>query len=306
MKHTISVLLSLLAACLLSPALNAEQATTPRVLATLKPLHSIVFAVTDGISEPDLLLEGNISPHLFQVKPSHIRSVSDADVIVWAGEGVERFLPSMIKNFNPDAQSFSMLDHTEIHYLARDKHSGHDHDHGEVDSHFWLDPQNAITLAKVLADELSRLDPHHAAQYKSNTDAFTLRIESATVAVRELLSAAAGSRYLIYHDSLQYLERAFGLGDAIIVAPQPQVQAGGKRLRELHSAVEDQQVGCLIAEPQFRSSVVAGVAEDLGVQTVLIDPLATEYSTGKDLYPDWLLDITTILAECFASANAKQ
>ena len=105
---------------------------------------------------------------------------------------------------------------------------------------------------------------------------------------------------------MQYLERAFGLGDAIIVAPQPQVQAGGKRLRELHSAVEDQQVGCLITEPQFRSSVVAGVAEDLGVQTVLIDPLATEYSTGKDLYPDWLLDITTILAECFASANAKQ
>lgn len=296
----------LLAVCLVSPLLNAAQINTPRVLASLKPLHSIVSAVTDGITEPELLLEGNISPHLFQMKPSHIRAISDADVVVWAGEGVERFLPSMLEKFNAEALSFSMEDHARVQHRARDKHSGHNHDHDQIDSHFWLDPQNAISLAVALADKLSSIDPLHADQYKSNADAFILHIGSTTEVVKKLISVATGRRYLIYHDSLQYLEQAFELGDAIIVAPQPQVQAGGRRLRELHNTIARQQVGCLITEPQFQSPVVTGLAEDFGVQAVLIDPLATDYRVGKALYSDWLINIATSIADCFASANTER
>ena len=118
-----------------------------------------------------------------------------------------------------------------------------------------------------------------------------------------MLSEAEGERYLIYHDSLQYLEIAFGLGDAVLIAPQPQVQAGGKRLRALRNTLAEQQVGCLLTEPQFRSPVVDSIAEDLGVQPALIDPLATEFDAGADLYSDWLLDIATTLADCFAATD---
>ncbi len=260
----------------------------------------------DGISEPDLLLDGNISPHLFQAKPSHIRTAGRAEVVVWAGEGIERFLPSMMQNINDDALMISMAEHPSVQYSVRDKHSDHDHDEGEIDYHFWLDPQNAIALAGVLAKELAEIDPPNADQYKSNAATFVQQLGSTTTEIRTLLAAAEGRKYFIYHDSLQYLELAFGLGEAIIVAPQPQVQAGGKRLRALRNQLAEQQVGCLISEPQFRSPVVKSIAEDLGIEPALIDPLATGFKAGADLYPSWLVDMATTLADCFfASDNRK-
>jgi len=280
--------------------------TPPQVLATIKPLHSLASAVTLGVSEPVLLLDGNTSPHLFQVKPSHIRSVENADVIVWAGEGVERFLPPMISKFNDDAQVLAMADHAGVKYLARDKHSEHDHEHGAVDYHLWLDPANAIGLVNALADELARLDPGNGAQYQGNAINFVHQLTSTTEEIKITLSEAQGKHYLIYHDSLQYLEKAFGLGEAIIVAPQPQVQAGGRRLRALHDALSEDQIGCLISEPQFRSPVVATLAEDLGVQPATIDPLGTDLTSGADLYSQWLLGVATTLADCLASTNADQ
>ena len=261
-----------------------------------------MLAVTEGISQPDLLLDGNISPHLFQVKPSHIRAVSDAEVVVWAGEGIERFLPSMVQNQNKDPVMISMADHVGIELRARDKHS--DHDHGELDYHLWLDPQNAIQFATLLASELSAIDPSNADQYQHNAADFTVGVQAATEKIKAALSTAVGQQYLIYHDSLQYLENAFGLGEAIIVAPQPQVQAGGKRLRALHNTLAEQQIGCLISEPQFQSPVVNSIAHDLGVQPVMIDPLAVAFEPGADLYADWLLDLATTLADCFAATKS--
>lgn len=288
------------------PILTAADGTPPRVLASIKPLHSIAVAVTNGVSEPDLLLDGNISPHLLQVKPSHIRSIRNADVVVWAGDGVERFLPSMVEKQNSKALMISMAEHSDIRHLIRNKHSQHEEhneEHGELDYHFWLDPQNAIDLVNALAAVLSETDPNNAEQYKSNASAFTHHIGSVAEEVKTVLSEAEGERYLIYHDSLQYLEIAFGLGDAVLIAPQPQVQAGGKRLRALRNTLAEQQVGCLLTEPQFRSPVVDSIAEDLGVQPALIDPLATEFDAGADLYSDWLLDIATTLADCFAATD---
>lgn len=297
------MLIALLALCQVA---SAAGPLPPTVLATIKPLHSIASAVTEGISEPELLLDGTISPHLFQVKPSHIRLVEDADVVVWAGEGVERFLPSMINNLNDDAVMVAMAEHSTALHTVRDKHSEHDADNGEIDNHFWLDPQNVIALAEVLAVELGSIDPQNADRYKSNAEVIVRQLGSTSAAIKTQLTKSEGQQYFIYHDSLQYLEKAFGLGDAIIVAPQPQVQAGGKRLRTLRDQLDSQQVGCLISEPQFRSPVVSSIAEDIGIEPALIDPLAADFEAGADLYSNWLHDLATKLADCFAAHGAKQ
>lgn len=285
----------------------------PVVLATIKPIHSLASVVTDGVSAPGLLISGNSSPHLFQIKPSHIRLVRDADVIVWAGEGVERFLPSMIEKFNSDALvlSFAEADGVVLH-SSRNKHTTTDFSTGqpgasaEPDYHLWLDPHNALKIVMELADQLAELDPTNASRYQANAVAFATELSAAAIKAENLLSEVKGVRYLVYHDSLQYLERAFDLGEAIVVAPQPQVQAGGKRLRALHREVAESKPGCLISEPQFQSPVVSILADDLKLQPVTIDPLAFDFTAGADLYIDWLLHTATTIASCLSREATKQ
>lgn len=300
------------------PLGSAVAEKTPTVLATIKPLHSLASAVTDGISEVQLLIGSNTSPHLFQIKPSHIRSVIDADVVVWAGEGVERFLPSMMEKFNEPATLLEMaeLDGAIVHKsrstrevkdlatmtkAESESNEGHAHPaHGNIDYHLWLDPHNALLLVDKLAIVLAEKDAANAERYLSNAALYKKRLDATAEEVRNLLTGTSAGRYLVYHDSLQYLEKAFGLGRALVVTAQPQVQAGGKRLRELHKEVADIKPRCLIAEPQFRSPVLKILAEELGLQAAAVDPLAIEFNAGADLYHDWLIDTATTLAECFA------
>jgi len=299
---------------LLPAATYAESAPKPlAVLATIKPIHSLVSVVTDGVSTPALLLSGNSSPHLFQVRPSHIRSVRDADLIVWAGEGVERFLPSMIENFNKDASVLSLAKIKGIVlHASRNKNTSVDLSTGisegdsKPDYHLWLDPHNALKVVHELAGRLSALDSVNADKYRSNAERFETELKAGIIEVEKLLREVKGIRYLVYHDSLQYLERAFELGEAIVVAPQPQVQAGGRRLRALHKEVADQMPGCLISEPQFQSPVVNILAEDLGLRPVSIDPLAYDFTAGADLYIEWLLHTAKTIATCLSAETTKQ
>ena len=83
------------------------------VLVTIKPVHSIVASVTKGVSEPALLLDGTVSPHLDRIKPSTLRALRKADLVVWVGEGVETFLSSAIAQL-PESIAVITLSESEL------------------------------------------------------------------------------------------------------------------------------------------------------------------------------------------------
>ena len=67
-------------------------ADAPLVVVSIKPVHSLVAGVMDGIGEPKLLIEGGGSPHTYTLRPSEAQALQDADVVFWIGEDLESFL----------------------------------------------------------------------------------------------------------------------------------------------------------------------------------------------------------------------
>ena len=310
MKHSIcrfwlaATLLAASLAFLGTPRIAAANEHAPSelpvVLATTRPLHSIAAFVTDGVTEARLLIDGSISPHVFQLKPSHIRAVRDASIVLWAGEGVERFIPSMLKNFATDTATIELAALPEVvTYHSRGSGDEHTHNHESIDYHLWTHPANAELLAFTLAEQLALLDDANAETYRSNAKTFAAELNVAVKDIKELLAVAQGKNYLIYHDSLQYFEKAFGLGEAIIVTAQPQVQAGAKRIRKLQAEAEANNAGCILSEVQFRSPAIDVLARDLNVQTVKIDPLASALDSGPSLYIKWMRQTAESIAGCF-------
>ena len=69
-----------LTATLLSTITFIAQAKI-NVVASVKPVHSLVAAVMEGVSIPDLIVKGAASPHTYSLKPSQAEQIEKADLV---------------------------------------------------------------------------------------------------------------------------------------------------------------------------------------------------------------------------------
>ncbi len=112
---------------------NAET----KVVASIKPLHSLVSYVMDGVGTPDILVDGSASPHTFQLKPSHATMLQEADIVFWIGEDLESFLETPLESIAANSRHVTLMESNEIELLKfREKNifGGHD-EHDDHDEH---------------------------------------------------------------------------------------------------------------------------------------------------------------------------
>jgi len=120
-----------------------------KVVTTIKPIHSLVSGVMDGVSNPTLIIEGSNNPHNFSLKPSHAKMLEEADIVFWIGEDLESFMEKPLSSLAKDAVKISFMDLPSIKKLkfreknifddhddhGHDDHDGHDDEHEGHDDH---------------------------------------------------------------------------------------------------------------------------------------------------------------------------
>jgi zinc transport system substrate-binding protein len=110
-----------------------------KVVASIKPIHSLASYLMDGIAKPDLIVDGYASPHGFAMKPSHAKMLQNADLIFWVGEDLESFLEKPLSSIAKKAEKIELIEIKGLQVLKFrernifDEH-GHD-DHGHDDDH---------------------------------------------------------------------------------------------------------------------------------------------------------------------------
>ena len=143
-------------------------ASNSGIVASVKPLHSLVSAVVGDTDEVSLLISGNVSPHNFALKPSHAKMLSNAAVFFHIDAGqLESGIRKKIFSLPSDVRVFKVAKFKNLNLLPVREgvnweedghdHHGHDHGHGSADVHFWLDPNNGIEIVKGITRELSMM-----------------------------------------------------------------------------------------------------------------------------------------------------
>ena len=115
----------------------------PKVVASIAPIHSLVSMVMGDVAKPELLLNANVSPHNFALKPSDARAIQNADVVFWVGPALEAFLAKPLEALDSkdsnvaliDAEGLTLLDFRDAKKMsAADHHDGEsDHEEGHKD-----------------------------------------------------------------------------------------------------------------------------------------------------------------------------
>ena len=105
------------------------------VVTTIKPLHSLISSVMEGVGKPSLIIEGTNNPHTFVFKPSHAEMIENADIVFWIGEDLEAFMEKPLESLAKNAKTISFMDLASIEKLKfREQNIFDDHDdHGHDD-----------------------------------------------------------------------------------------------------------------------------------------------------------------------------
>lgn len=304
-------------ACLFATALSATSLAAPRVVATIKPIHSIAANVMAGIAEPELLLDAAVSEHTAQLTPSQVEAMQNADLIVVVGENLEAFLHKALEN--PEigqrklfaaggvpgikilpARSGGLWEPHHDGGEAEDAHAeeGHDHDHGGNDPHIWMDPDNAKVIARELARTLAGLDAANAAKYEANAAKFGASLDALSAEITAEVAPLRDRRYIVFHDAYQYFEARFGLSPAGSITVNPETTPGAKRLKEIHDRIVATDAVCVFAEPQFESKYVDTVIEGTTARAAVLDGLGAKEPKGPQAYAGMMHKFVTALTGC--------
>ena len=87
------------------------------VVTTIKPLHSLISSVMEGVGEPSLIIEGTNNPHTFVFKPSHAEMIENADIVFWIGEDLEAFMEKPLDSLAKDAKKIAFMELSSIEKL---------------------------------------------------------------------------------------------------------------------------------------------------------------------------------------------
>lgn len=281
------------------------------VLTSVKPLQLIASAITAGGDAPQLLLSPGSSPHDYALRPSDVRRVKNADVVLWVGPELEVFLSSLLKD-HPN--SLALMPHIILEDPMDDHHSSdnhrHDtdnvvienqddqHDHGEQDTHLWLDPHNANTIARVLAERLMDLDPDNIDRYQDNLATFEANLLKTDLEVAAKLAPIAGIGYFVFHDAYGYWERHYKLPTLGHFTVNPARAPGAKTVSNIHQALRQSQAKCVFAEPQFKPAVIEAVMRNTQAKIGILDPLASEITPGPLSYFAFMHQLADAMTQC--------
>ena len=288
-----------------------------KVVVSIKPFHSLVSSVMQGVSEPALLLNGNNSPHTYSLRPSAAVKLQNADLVFWGGENLEGFLAKPIHSLAAGARVVSFEDTPGLilrpfrsvkEWQELDPESKNDQDHVKKrkinrlpgnDPHIWLDPLNAQKITQYLVQILSDFDPENAQTYHSNGKKTILRLSDLNIQLETKMSSVSSKPYIVFHDAYQYFEKRYQLNPiaSVIVSSGPSTSVG--RLIDIRKKIKNKNVLCIFTEPQFSPKLVQTVISGTAVKKGILDPIGTSISPGPEMYFTLLNNISHSISNCF-------
>jgi len=256
------------------PAGSAEGIT---LVATTSQLGDLARAVAGDRAEVRQILKANADPHAYEPRPSDVRAVAGASVVVRSGGDLDDWLADVLRNADSGARSVTVLDALRARGGA-----------GGSDPHWWQDPGNAVVAVETIRDALIAADGGGRATYTANAGRYLTRVRALDRAIARCMARipAARRRLVTDHDALgPYADRyAIDVVGTVIPAQSSQARASGGEVARLVRAIRSAGVQTIFPESSLNAKLTRAIARDAGVQVgpaLYADSLGPAGSRGE-------------------------
>ncbi|MDW4550972.1 zinc ABC transporter substrate-binding protein [Defluviimonas sp. D31] len=301
---------SLLAA--LTFAATPLKADPLAVVTDIPVVQSLAALVMGDLGTPALLLEAGADPHDFQLRPSQVRALQSAELVIWIGPEMTPWLDRALAAA-PEVTTLSLLHDkaTHLHHYGEEpttevSHADHESTHGEdahgaegTDPHAWLDPDNAALWIGLITDALVARDPGNSVAYRANASLALMRIKTIDQALAKRLAPHGDVGFVVTHDAYGYFTEHYGLTVTASLASGDAHEPGAAHLSEVRSLLEAGEADCIFPEVGRDPTPVETLAEGTPVRIgAPLDPEGRGEATGAELYPALLQNLGTAIADC--------
>lgn len=277
------------------------------ILTSIKPIQMITLELTKGVVTPEALLPASASPHDYALRPSDVRKIKQADLVIWFGDGLEPFMASLIEG-KPNVVTISQLKDLPLQKFTTDAHDEdgdeheheheHHHHHGMINPHFWLGIDAVKGVAKAISHQLIELDAVHADAYSKNLTEFLTQLDATDHEIASQLSPIKDKPYYVFHDAYGYFESHFNLHHQGHFTVSPERKPGAKTIAHIRETLAHYSHVCVFAEPQFKPAIVKTVVSGTDANIGELDPLGTSIEVKAGSYFQFLHQLADHFTQC--------
>jgi ABC-type Zn uptake system ZnuABC Zn-binding protein ZnuA len=256
-----------LAAVAAAPALAATH-----VVATTTDLAALVTVVGGDLVTVESIVPPGVDPEAFEPRLGDLAKLRQAALLVRVGLGYDYWLDTIVNQTGEkrlmrggdayvDASTGIPL--LEIRGQSVVNEGGHAH--GVANPHYWLDPENAVTITAGIAEGLIRSIPAQREKILANRQGFLSRLETRRALWTRALAPFSGAKLIAYHNSWPYFARRFRLDVIAFIEPKAGVAPSPAHLAQLISEGRKAQVRAIVHEPYEPEDASRFVGQKLGV-----------------------------------------
>ena len=279
------------------------------ITASFYPVYIAALNVAgdiDGVEVRNLTQPQTGCLHDYQLTTEDMKAMADSDVLLINGGGIESFVSKVAKTYpklsiiNLSA-SFAELpeedeeeedhDHEDAAHEDADHEDAdhdHDHDHGEQNSHFWMDIELYRKEVESMEEGLSIRDPVHADQYKKNAEAYLKKLESLQSEEVELKAALSGKKVVVFHEAFLYLAEDLDMQVTMTMDLDEERQVSAGEVRQVLDALALSDDKIIFAERTYGEEMGDRMTEEASATVIYLDPL-TRPKDGQESEQDGYL-----------------
>jgi ABC-type Zn uptake system ZnuABC Zn-binding protein ZnuA len=264
-----------------------EEEIPLRIVTTILPVTIFTLNVvgqTPGV-RVEMLLPPNLGcPHDYDLTPGEMKRISQAEVIIVNGLGLEEFLSKPFKLAHPRVKWITATEgivalkgHETIHPLEKTKRSVPHDQHPEVASngHAWVSPKQAALMVKTISEGLSRVDPGRAEVYKANGKDYQQRLEKLFEEMKAVVGRSSNKKVLTVHNSFDYLARDMGWQVVGSIQSRPGLEPSPGEMARLIRMIKKEGVTVIITEPQYSDKTARTLARETGATILPLEPVVS-------------------------------
>ncbi|MCP4492315.1 MAG: zinc ABC transporter solute-binding protein [Gammaproteobacteria bacterium] len=248
-------------------------------MTSIVPLQAITATLMEGAGEPDVLIKQQHSLHHFAFRPSHLKTLQNADLMIWVDRNFEsglQKLPAILPQATVKLELLRLLDLQ-----------------GQ-DGHIWYSPTHLRKVVDEITQALSSLNPAQQNLFQQNSQDMQLAIDAWEASTREHLSGQQ-PRYLLDHNFLAHFETDFQIRTLATINNHHGQHGGIQTLKRLEVKLAQTPAKCLLTNEPGTSKVGRSLANQFSL-TIYPLIIATAVEPGK--FMQHLHHLSDALKQC--------
>jgi zinc/manganese transport system substrate-binding protein len=256
---------------------GAAAAEAKRVVATFSILGDLTVQVGGDKVRVETLVKADQDAHGFEPRPSDVRALTEAHLIVANGLDFESWLNKAVKASGAKApvaiatagiKPREAEDEGDDHDHAKHGHKHKGHDHGPADPHAWQDVKLVKTYVNNIAEALAKIDPANAAYFRARAAFYSSDLDKLDAEIKALMSAVPEARRKVVtnHDAFGYFGAAYGIKFLSPIGVSTEAEPSAADVAALIRQIRKDKITAVFVENMDDPRLIEQIARETGAK----------------------------------------